>query len=84
MGVVLIASSAKGAQMKAIILSSVLLMPIQLLAQANPIDYQIQQQRVASEERIATTYGIAIAIAGACIGAGVFFGLRHSGRNRKE
>ena len=70
--------------MKAIILSSVLLMPVQLLAQANTIDHQIQQERAASEERIATTYGIAIVIAGACIGAGIFFGLRHSGKNRKE
>jgi len=59
-------------------------MPIQLLAQANTIDYQIQKERTASEERVATNYAIAIAIAGACIGAGIFFGLRQSRGSRNE
>jgi len=63
---------------KAIILSSLLLMPIQLLGQANSLDLMIQKERATVEERISTHYAIAIAIAGASIGAGIYFGLRQS------
>jgi len=54
------------------------------LGQATAWYLVVAEKKTASDEKIALTYGVAIAVAGAWIGAGVFFGLRHSGQNKQE
>ncbi len=69
--------------MKELMLSSLLLLPVELLAQSNPNDVYIAKQKAESDERIAKTYGVAIAIAGACIGGGIYLGIRNSRKDNK-
>ena len=68
--------------MKPILLALFLfVLPHTVFAQATAYDMMLEQQRGPKEKEIAMTYAIAIVAAGACIGAGLYLGLRHS---RKE
>ena len=70
--------------MKRALLASVLLvLPHTLFAQATAWDLELERQRGPREKEIAMTYAMAIAAAGACIGAGLYFGLRHSSKDKK-
>lgn len=66
-----------------IVLVNLLLAPVQIMGQANAVDFYVAQKRAESDERIAKIYAIAIVSGGALVGAGVFLGLRAS-RKKKE
>ena len=57
-------------------------LPSSAFAQATVFDYELEKQRGPKEREIAMTYAVAIAVAGACIGAGLYFGLRHSKKDK--
>jgi len=52
--------------------------------QADAWSYNAAKVRAKSAERIAWVYGGAIVIAGAAIGAGIFFGLRSKHSKRRD
>jgi hypothetical protein len=69
--------------MKSLLLALTLMtLPLSVFAQATAYDYALEQQRGPKEREIAKTYAVAIAVAGACIGAGLYFGLRHSKKDK--
>ncbi len=71
--------------MKTIVLAGlVILLPIWILAEGNGFDLLIAREKAEHDRTIARTYAVAIAVAGACIGAGIFFGLRQSRRDERN
>ncbi|MSU24157.1 MAG: hypothetical protein EXS32_10090 [Opitutus sp.] len=54
-----------------------------VFAQATAYDYILEQQRAPKEKEIAMTYAVAIVVAGALIGLGVYCGIRRSKKDKE-
>ena len=70
--------------MKSILLVTVFLaLPYTVFAQATAWDLELERRRAPKEKEIAMTYALAIVAGGACIGVGLYFGLRHSRKDKQ-